>query len=58
MHTTIYIKEDNREKWKQIQNKSQYVNDCLDGSEDDLERKMRRIMKDLIPEVIAELQGL
>jgi hypothetical protein len=58
MRVTVYIRRDNEDKWATIENKSDWLNSVLDGQETTLERKVRRMVKEMLPGVLEELQGL
>jgi hypothetical protein len=58
MVTTVYISKDNEDKWAAIENKSGWINDVLSGQEDDFERKVKRVVKAVLPDVLRQLQGL
>lgn len=57
MRTTIYIKDKDLEKWQAIRNKSEWVEDMLNGQETGWERKVRQIAKEEATKAIAEAQG-
>jgi hypothetical protein len=54
---SVYIKLENLAKWQELDNKSQWVNDCLTGTEDSFERSVKRIIKQSIPEIVEALRG-
>ena len=46
MRVTIYIKKEDEQLWQVIGNKSQWVSDQLNGSDTDIDRRIRRIVKE------------
>lgn len=46
MKTTIYIRVEDEEKWAEIENKSEWVADMLNGNEVALDRRVRRIVQE------------
>lgn len=57
MRTSIYIKPEDEELWKQIEWKSKWVSDMLNGNESDLDKRVRRIVKEEVARSVAEAQG-
>ena len=50
MQVTVYIRQDNVDKWLALDNKSEWINDMLAGDEPSLERKIRRIALEVVQE--------
>lgn len=48
MRTTVYIRDEDVAKWEAIEWKSKWVADMLNGNESDLDRRIRRIVKEEI----------
>lgn len=57
MRTSIYIKPEDEELWKQIEWKSKWVSDMLNGNESDLDKRVRRIVIEEVARSVAEAQG-
>lgn len=53
IRTSIYIREEDIEKWQAIEWKSKWIADMLNGNESDLDRRVRRIVQ----EELAKLQN-
>ena len=50
MKATIYIRPDNEERWAEIDRKSEWVNDMLSGEEPSFDRKVRRVVEQVLQE--------
>lgn len=51
MRTTIYIRKEDEDLWAEIDNKSEWVADMLNGNSTDLERRIRRIVTEVYNEM-------
>ena len=54
MKTTVYIRKEDEELWESIENKSQWIADMLNGNETDLERRIKRIAREVFDEIASE----
>jgi hypothetical protein len=54
IRTTVYIREEDVEKWQAIEWKSKWVADMLNGNESDLDRRVRRIVKEELANVQSQ----
>lgn len=50
MKTTIWIREDDIEAWKALENKGQWIHDMLRGNATDLDRRIRKIAVEAVNE--------
>lgn len=57
MRVTVWIRKENEDKWAEIDNKSDWINSQLDGTEPDLERRVRRIAREEARAIVDELQS-
>lgn len=57
MRVQIWIRDEDVEEWQTIGNKSQWIHDQLAGEEHDLDRKIRRLVREEWDKIAAERGG-
>lgn len=57
MRATIYIKDEQLEQWQALENKSQWVHDMLSGDSTDLDRRIRKIVAEVVAEELAKRES-
>lgn len=54
MKATIYIHLENEEAWKALENKSEWVNDMLEGNEPEGDKRIRKVAEEVFNKMLEE----